>query len=59
MTLQQASLALRSSQDTGERIYHMPLHQRCDSTRVDESAGERWFFSEEEVLAAGWRRALR
>ncbi len=44
---------------SGERIYHMPFHQHYDRTRIDESAGERWFCSEDEALAAGWRRALR
>ena len=44
---------------SGERIYHMPFHQHYDRTRINESAGERWFCSEDEALAAGWRRALR
>ncbi len=44
---------------SGERIYHMPFHQHYDQTKIDESAGERWFCSEVEALAGGWRRALR
>ena len=27
--------------------------------RIDESKGERWFCTEQEARAAGWRRALR
>jgi endonuclease YncB( thermonuclease family) len=43
----------------GDRIYHMPFHQHYSRTRIDENAGERWFCSEEDAQAAGWRRALR
>jgi endonuclease YncB( thermonuclease family) len=44
---------------SGERIYHVPGQQHYERTRVDESSGERWFCSEEEAQAAGWRRAKR
>jgi hypothetical protein len=27
--------------------------------KIDEGAGERWFCSEQEAQAAGWRCALR
>ena len=43
----------------GDRIYHMPFHQHYGRTKIDEAKGERWFCSEEEAQAAGWRRALR
>ena len=43
----------------GDRIYHMPFHQHYGRTRIDENKGERWFCSEEEAQAAGWRRSLR
>jgi len=42
---------------TGERIYHVPGQQYYDRTRIEPSKGERWFCSEEDALAAGWRRA--
>ena len=29
-----------------------------DKTVIDESDGERWFCSEQDVLNAGWRKAL-
>jgi hypothetical protein len=45
------------SYNTGERIYHMPGQKYYDSTVIDESAGERWFRSEEEAQAAGWRKS--
>jgi hypothetical protein len=39
-----------------ERIYHVDgKSPSYDDTVVDESAGERWFCSEAEALAAGWR----
>jgi endonuclease YncB( thermonuclease family) len=39
----------------GDRIYHMPGSRDYERTRLDTSAGERWFCSEEEALKAGWR----
>lgn len=41
----------------GERIYHVPGGRWYSATKIDESKGERWFCSEAEALAAGWRRA--
>jgi hypothetical protein len=43
----------------GERIYHLPFQQFYRRTKIDESKGERWFCTEKEALAAGWRRSLR
>jgi len=39
----------------GERIYHAPWSRWYDRTGVNLSAGERWFCTEAEALAAGWR----
>ncbi|MEL6957610.1 MAG: thermonuclease family protein [Pseudomonadota bacterium] len=39
------------------QIYHMPHNRDYDSTRINEAQGERWFCSEAEALAAGWRAA--
>lgn len=41
----------------GERIYHVPGQPFYDRTRIDPSRGERWFCTEEEARAAGWRKA--
>jgi hypothetical protein len=30
-----------------------------DKTRISPNKGERWFCSEDEARAAGWRRARR
>ena len=39
----------------GERIYHVPGSRYYSKTRINEAYGERWFCSETEALAAGWR----
>ncbi|WP_165814819.1 thermonuclease family protein [Labrenzia sp. 011] len=44
---------------TGERIYHLPGQEFYSKTRIDTGNGERWFCSEAEARAAGWRRARR
>jgi endonuclease YncB( thermonuclease family) len=38
-------------------IYHMPWSPWYTKVRVDPARGERWFCSEREALAAGWRPA--
>ena len=43
--------------NTGERIYHVPGQEYYDATRISTQHGERWFCSEEEARAAGWRKA--
>ena len=43
----------------GEKIYHMPGQRYYDKTIINESYGERWFCTEEEAVAAGWRKSLR
>jgi endonuclease YncB( thermonuclease family) len=39
----------------GDRIYHVPGAPSYGPTRIDESRGERWFCSEADARAAGWR----
>ena len=41
----------------GEKIYHMPGQRYYDSTIITPSKGERWFCSEAEAQAAGWRKS--
>lgn len=43
----------------GGRIYHTPWSRHYDRTRIDTSRGERWFCTEAEALAAGWRAPFR
>jgi hypothetical protein len=40
----------------GERIYHPPGCRYYNATKIDPARGERWFCSEAEAVAAGWRR---
>jgi endonuclease YncB( thermonuclease family) len=40
--------------DSG-RIYHLPGSRWYNATQINEKKGERWFCSELEALAAGWR----
>lgn len=47
------------SQDGGERIYHLPGQEFYDVTNIDPAYGERWFCTEAEARAAGWRKAMR
>lgn len=42
---------------SGAQIYHVPGQQDYDKTRITENKGERWFCTEDEAQAAGWRRA--
>lgn len=44
---------------SGEHIYHLPGGEHYEQTKISQSKGERWFCTEEEALAAGWRRAKR
>jgi endonuclease YncB( thermonuclease family) len=44
---------------SGERIYHVPGGDFYDRTVINVAKGERWFCSEEEARAAGWRRSRR
>lgn len=47
------------SRSSGRRIYHVPGDPDYASTRISPGHGERWFCTEAEARAAGWRRAGR
>ena len=42
-----------------QRIFHVPGQEYYDQTRISVSKGERWFCSEDEARAAGWRKARK
>lgn len=44
---------------SGERIYHAPWSRWYARTRINEAKGERWFCTEAEAIAAGWRAPYR
>lgn len=41
------------------RIYHLPGQKDYEKTRISTANGERWFCTEAQAKAAGWRRAGR
>lgn len=43
----------------GERIYHVPGGQFYAVTKISTAKGERWFCTEEQARAAGWRASER
>ena len=47
------------SRNGGKRIYHIPGDPDYANTRISTPHGERWFCTESEARAAGWRRAGR
>ena len=44
---------------TGNRLYHVAGMEDYEGTTIHLDKGERWFCSESEAIAAGWRRAPR
>ena len=42
---------------SGEKIYHLEGRASYNVTKIDGARGERWFCTEEEAIAAGWRKA--
>ena len=46
------------SYDTGEKIYHVPGQTFYNETTINSAYGERWFCTEQEAIANGWRKAL-
>ncbi|WP_456639587.1 sunset domain-containing protein [Bradyrhizobium sp. USDA 10063] len=43
----------------GERIYHLPGQPGYRHIDMTKGLGERWFRSEAEAEATGWRKAAR
>jgi len=41
------------------RIYHVPWSRWYARTRISPGKGERWFCTEAEAIAAGWRAPIR
>lgn len=51
----EGTCAIKGNVSDGGRIYHLPGQRSYGPTRIDEARGERWFCSESEAQAAGWR----
>ena len=45
--------------NTGNKIYHLPGMEDYESTVITLTKGERWFCTESEAIANGWRKAPR
>ena len=45
--------------DTGNKVYHVPGMEDYEPTVIDPASGERWFCTEPEAIANGWRKAPR
>lgn len=43
--------------DTKEKIYHLPGQTFYAETEINPDYGERWFCTEEEAIANGWRKS--
>lgn len=43
----------------GEKIYHAPWSKHYARTKIEPAKGERWFCTEAEAIAAGWRAPYR
>jgi endonuclease YncB( thermonuclease family) len=50
-----AGCAIKGNVTNKGRIYHMPWSPWYEKVRIEARRGERWFCSEAEALAAGWR----
>lgn len=44
---------------SNQRIAHAPGQQDYEAVRIDTARGERWFCTDAEARAAGWRPAAR
>ena len=52
---QAGGCAIKGNISDKGRIYHLPGSRSYAATRINTAKGERWFCSEAEARAAGWR----
>jgi hypothetical protein len=45
--------------DSGEKIYHVPGGEFYSATTINPEYGERWFCTEAEAVANGWRKSFK
>lgn len=50
-----AGCAIKGNITKNGRIYHMPWSPWYDQIKIEPEKGKRWFCSEGEAMAAGWR----
>jgi hypothetical protein len=44
---------------TNKKLYHLPEMKDYKITKISPEKGERWFCSEAEAIANGWKKAPR
>jgi len=49
--------AIKGNISSNGKLYHLPGSRAYSATVINPAQGERWFCSESEALAAGWRKA--
>ena len=52
-----ADCIIKGNISTSGHIYHLPHNRDYGRTRINAANGERWFCTEAEAQAAGWRAA--
>ena len=52
-----AGCAIKGNISDRGHVYHMPWSPWYAKVKIDSSHGERWFCSEADAIAAGWRAA--
>lgn len=55
--LQNNDCFIKGNISSSGKIYHTPSSKWYEKTKIDKKKGERWFCTEAEALAAGWRAA--
>lgn len=50
--------AIKGNITRNGQLYHMPWSPWYSKTRIEPARGERWFCTEAEAIAAGWRPAV-
>jgi hypothetical protein len=45
--------------DTNKKLYHLPGMKDYQITAISPEKGERWFCTESEAIASGWKKAPR
>lgn len=54
-TSEDGTCLIKGNISSNGKIYHAPWHRSYASTKINTSKGERWFCTEGDARAAGWR----
>ena len=56
-TLPTTDCVIKGNLRSGEKVYHLPPCKNYAQTAIDEAYGDAWFCTEDEAVAAGFRKA--